>query len=60
MLRYRAAIAGAIVCAFISAGSMGAGLIAIQPVLNTLLSGRSGGLPELARNFNQNLDHAAA
>jgi subfamily B ATP-binding cassette protein MsbA len=49
MLRDRAAIAGAVAFAFISAISMGGGLLAIVPVLKNLLEPGGKSLPEIVR-----------
>jgi subfamily B ATP-binding cassette protein MsbA len=38
MLRYRLALVAALVCAVLSAGGLGAGLLAMGPVLNNILS----------------------
>lgn len=38
MLRYRLTMVGAVVFAFISAGGLGAGLVALVPILNVLLA----------------------
>ncbi len=52
MLRYRWLLIGAGTCALISAGSLGAGLVGIQPILGSVLGENRKGLPELAADFN--------
>ncbi|MBX3315392.1 MAG: ABC transporter ATP-binding protein [Phycisphaeraceae bacterium] len=49
MFRDRAALIGSVAFAFISAGSMGGGLVAIAPVLKTLLEPGGRSLQDLAR-----------
>lgn len=49
MLKDRAAIAGAVAFAFLSAVSMGGGLLAIGPVLKNLLEPGGKSLPEIVR-----------
>jgi ATP-binding cassette, subfamily B, bacterial MsbA len=54
MLRYRRTVAGAVAMAFLSAGGLGAGLLGLRPVLENLLGPSPKGLPEFARELNQN------
>lgn len=54
MLRYRAMLAGAIVMALISAGSLGTGLVGLGPVLENIL-GRGRTLAELLEPLNARL-----
>lgn len=42
MLRHRAALTGAFVFAFLSAGGLGAGLVSLGPLLKLILDGRQG------------------
>ncbi len=42
MLRHRAAVAGAVLFAFVSAGGLGAGLVSLGPLLRIILEGRDG------------------
>ena len=51
MLRYRLTLVMAIVFASLSAGGLGAGLLALKPVLDNILGDRKD-LPVLAREFN--------
>lgn len=54
MLRYRALVLAAVVLAGLSAGSMGAGLVGVTPILRTILYGdQAPRLPEQARTWNQ-------
>lgn len=53
MLRYPGLLAAAGVCAVLSGGSLGAGLIGAQPVLGAILSRDGKGLPELAAGWNE-------
>ncbi|MDX2146912.1 MAG: ABC transporter ATP-binding protein [Planctomycetota bacterium] len=53
MLRYRAALLGALGMALVSAGSMGAGLVGLLPVLDKVLGKDRAGLPELATRLNE-------
>ncbi len=55
MLRYRVTIIWAMIFAVFSAGGMGAGLVAIAPVLRNILSPTGQGLPDIARAFNDKL-----
>lgn len=63
MLRYRLTLAAAVIFAFISAGGMGAGLIAMVPVLKLILAPHKGApgsqqvatLAEQVREFNAHL-----
>lgn len=52
MLRYRCQVAWSIALAFVTAGSLGAGLVAIGPVLNSLLGEHHKGLSTLAEESN--------
>jgi ABC-type multidrug transport system fused ATPase/permease subunit len=52
LLRYRWLLIGAGTCALISAGSLGAGLVGIKPILDSVLGQSRKGLPELAADFN--------
>jgi ABC-type multidrug transport system fused ATPase/permease subunit len=53
MLRQRGTLAAAITFAFLSAGGLGAGILAIAPMLRLILDQDSGkSLPDLARDFN--------
>jgi len=49
MLRDRTALAGAVAFAFISAGGLGAGLVAIKPILENLLEPGGKSLPDMLR-----------
>lgn len=51
MLRWRAHLVMGLMFAVISAGGMGAGIIAMQPVLDTILEPGHQGLPQLAREY---------
>ncbi|MBO6512607.1 MAG: ABC transporter ATP-binding protein [Phycisphaerales bacterium] len=51
MLRWRAHLVMGLMFAVISAGGMGAGIIAMQPVLDTILEPGHEGLPQLAREY---------
>lgn len=51
MLRYRHLVVLALVMALVSAGGLGAGLVAIKPVLEAIL-GEGRTLPELARDLD--------
>ncbi|MBM4107140.1 MAG: hypothetical protein FJ257_12830, partial [Phycisphaerae bacterium] len=42
MFRHRAALTGAFVFAFLSAGGLGAGLVSLGPLLKLILDGRQG------------------
>lgn len=54
LLRYKAALAGAIGLAFVSAGSLGTGLVAVEPVLRNILRPKDAeDLPSLAAKFNE-------
>jgi subfamily B ATP-binding cassette protein MsbA len=55
MLRYRTMVVLAVLMATVSAGSLGAGLMGITPILRTILAGPSDGksLREMARVWNQ-------
>ncbi len=58
MLRYRFTLAAAMVMAFLSAASLGGGLLGIVPILQTILAGPDGegaALPDLARRANERL-----
>ncbi len=55
MLRYRAAAAGALVMAFISAGGIGVGLFALLPVVKNFMGTGHYTLPYLAQQFNQKI-----
>lgn len=52
MLRYRWQVAWSIALAFVTAGSLGAGLVAIGPVLNSLLGEQHKGLSTFAEEWN--------
>jgi ABC-type multidrug transport system fused ATPase/permease subunit len=52
MLRYRALLAGAAAMACVSAGSLGAGLVGLKPVLDSVFGREHKGLPELAESLN--------
>lgn len=52
MLRYPGLLTAAGLCAILSGGSLGAGLIGAQPVLSAILSREGKGLPELAAGWN--------
>ncbi len=53
MLRYRRMLAGAFACALLSAGGLVAGLVAMQPVLTSILKPEiAKNLPQLAAEFN--------
>ncbi|MCC6661085.1 MAG: ABC transporter ATP-binding protein [Phycisphaerales bacterium] len=52
MTRYRLLLAGAVACAFLSAISLGAGLLGIAPILKAILNEHVE-LPDLARRFNE-------
>ncbi len=52
MLRYRAMLIAGIACAALSAGSLGAGIIGIKPLLENILSPNGATLPELAAKLN--------
>ena len=54
MLRRRGTLALAVLFAILSAGGMGAGLLAIKPVLENVL-GKRAGLPEIVGEFNARL-----
>ncbi len=54
LLRRRGTLALAILFAILSAGGMGAGLVAIKPVLDNVL-GKGAGLPELIRQYQAHL-----
>lgn len=55
MLRYRWLVVLAMVFAALSAGGLGAGLLGIRPVLETVLGTTPKGLPELAIDLNVGL-----
>jgi len=52
MLRYRSIIVAAMVCAMLSAGGLGVGLVAMKPVLELIVRDGSS-LPEMARDMNE-------
>lgn len=52
MLRWRSLIVTGLLFAVISAGGMGAGIIAMQPVLDTILEPGHQGLPQLAQEYS--------
>jgi subfamily B ATP-binding cassette protein MsbA len=52
MLRYRSMVAAAIIMALLSAGSLGAGLVGLQPVLDNILSQGGKDLPQLAAELD--------
>ena len=51
MLRWRAHLIFGLIFAAISAGGMGAGILAMQPVLDTILEPGHRGLPQLAQEY---------
>lgn len=51
MLRWRALLISGLIFAVVSAGGMGAGIIAMQPVLDTILEPGHQGLPQLAQEY---------
>ena len=51
MLRWRTHLIFGLIFAIISAGGMGAGIIAMQPVLDTILEPGHRGLPQLAEQY---------
>lgn len=51
MLRWRTLLVMGLLFAVISAGGMGAGIIAMQPVLDTILEPGHRGLPQLAQEY---------
>jgi len=51
MLRWRTHLIFGLIFAVISAGGMGAGIIAMQPVLDTILEPGHRGLPQLAEEY---------
>lgn len=53
MGRRRGLLALGLLFAMISAGGMGAGLVAIQPILGTVLEPEHAGLPQLAAELNE-------
>lgn len=56
LLRYRAALAAAIGLAFVSAGSLGAGLVAVEPVLRNILRPHDAeDLTSLARKLDDRI-----
>jgi len=56
MLRYRAAVIGAMCCALFGATGLGVGIVAALPVLRNILDpSQRQGLPELAVGFNEKL-----
>ena len=59
MLRRPAMACAAIVMAFVSALSMGAGLLALQPVLENILGERRATLPQLVREWSAALHERA-
>jgi ABC-type multidrug transport system fused ATPase/permease subunit len=52
MLRWKNLIILGFVCAFISAGGVGAGLFAALPIIETIMEPGHEGLPQLARDLN--------
>jgi ABC-type multidrug transport system fused ATPase/permease subunit len=52
MLRYRTTVAAAIVCALLSAGSLGVGIVGLRPVLEGIIGTEHKDLPALARDLN--------
>ncbi len=55
MLKYRGRVALALVMAFVSAGGLGAGLVALVPVLNNILGEKGATLPDLVNQLNTKL-----
>ena len=53
MLRWKNLIILGFVCAFISAGGVGAGLFAALPIIETIMEPGHEGLPQLARDLNE-------
>lgn len=51
MLRWRTHLILGLLCAILSAGGMGAGILAMQPVLDTILEPGHRGLPQLAEEY---------
>ncbi len=51
MLRWRTHLIFGLIFAMISAGGMGAGIVAMQPVLDTILEPGHRGLPQLAEEY---------
>ncbi len=52
MLRDRVRITLALLCALVSASGLGAGLLAVYPILETIFEGSREGLPERAEAYN--------
>lgn len=55
MLRYRWLVLAAMLFAALSAGGLGAGLLGIRPVLDTVLGETPKGLQDLAKDLNQHI-----
>jgi len=53
LLRWRGQLALALVLAFISAGGIGAGILATLPIIETVMEPGHEGLPQLARDLNE-------
>ena len=56
MLRYRAMVIAAMVMAFLSAGGMGVGIMALVPVLTNILEDEGAPLAELAQKYSERLE----
>lgn len=54
MLRYRAMLVPAVLCALFGAAGLGAGLVAVLPIVENILGGEKG-LPDIARDLNGRL-----
>ena len=55
MLRYRWTVVAAVVMAFISATSLGAGILGLVPVLDNIIGKHRQTLPDMAAQFNRSL-----
>lgn len=55
MLKYRGALIGAVIAALLSAGGLGAGLAALGPVMNNILSEKGEDLPAIVSKWNAKL-----
>ena len=53
LLRWRAQLVLALVFAFVSAGGIGAGILATLPIIETIMEPGHAGLPDLARQLNE-------
>jgi len=54
MLRWRTHLIFGLLFAVVSAGGMGAGIVAMKPVLDTILEPGHRGLPQLAEEYSEN------